>query len=648
MKCDRMKDKMKKNAYLVQAGCLYGNTYYLPYAVGMLIAFSLSDKRVADKYDFKRIIYSLEDIDESIESLENPAFVGFSNSIWNYSYNLEYAQKLKARYPDCVIEFGGHHVPPSTEFLEKYDFIDILIHRKGEEAFRDVLVALDEGNSLENIPNISYRLPDGSVCQTQETKITLSEYPSPYLSGVFDEILKNTNYRFSCVLETNRGCPYNCCYCDWGELNSKVRLFPLEKVFAELEWMSEHKMEFVYCVDANFGMFERDELIAEKLVELKNTNGYPNRLQVSYAKNEMDRVFRINKLLADNGIGKGATLAMQSLEPDVLKNIGRVNISNAQYSKQIARYRQEGITTYTELILALPGETLDTFCKGLCEVLELGQHSSVSAYYCELLPNSMLAGKEYMEKYGIKTVTTALNQYHCESMDNVLSGHSSIVVETNTMSSAEWIRANEFSTCVQSMHHFGVMQCVAMYVRTQLNVSYYDFYSALHKYIETESKLCRSVFKMVSSVLNSFVSGKSGLTYQNDLFGKITYPLEEAAFLLLLYDAETLYKEMKTFALRYVTDEKLLDELLHYQKAVVLKPNENNITHDFEYNFRDYFDAILCNEKVSLDKQHVKYKFYTPFETSDWIEYAKEIIWFGRRNGRMMYSNKPNEIQSIS
>ncbi len=638
---------MKKNAYLVQAGCLYGNTYYLPYAVGMLIAFALNDKRVANKYDFKRIIYSLEDIDESIDSLENPAFIGFSNSIWNYSYNLEYAKKVKEKYPDCVIEFGGHHVPPTTEFLEKYDFIDILIHRKGEEAFRDVLIALDQNKSLADIPNISYRRLDGTIHQTKEVKITLSEYPSPYLTGVFDDILKNTDYHFSCVLETNRGCPYNCCYCDWGELNSKVRLFPLDKVFAELEWMSEHKMEFVYCVDANFGMFERDELIAQKLVELKSTKGYPNRLQVSYAKNETDRVFRINKLLADNGIGKGATLAMQSLEPEVLKNIGRINITTEQYSNQTTRYREAGITTYTELILALPGETLDSFSKGLCEILELGQHSSISAYYCELLPNSALARKDSMEKYGIKTVTTALNQYHCESMDNVLSGHSSIVVETNTMNSDDWIKANEFSTCVQSMHHFGIMQCIAMYVRTQMNISYYDFYSALHKYIETESIFCRGVFEMVSSTLNNFINGNGGLTYQNDTFGKITYPLEEAVFLMFLYESENFYEEMKTFASRYITDDKLLCELMRYQKAVVLKPNDTDIILDFDYNFKDYFDAVLRNEKIALSQEKIKYKFSTPFHTSDWVEYAKEIIWFGRRNGRMMYSNMPNKIESI-
>ncbi len=638
---------MKKNVYLVQAGCLYGNTYYLPYAVGMLIAFAKADKRIEANYDFKRIIYSLEDVDESIASLENPAFVGFSNSIWNYSYNLVYAEKLKKAYPDCVIEFGGHHVPPDTEFLSKYPFIDILIHRKGEEAFRDVLVALAQGDSLSSIPNISFR-ENGVPVQTPYAAIGICDYPSPYLTGVFDEIIANGKYPFSCVLETNRGCPFNCSYCDWGELNSKVRLFPLKKVLDELDWMAANKMEFVYCVDANFGMFERDEIIAQKLVDLKETYGYPNRLQVSYAKNEPDRVFRINKLLADHGIGKGATLALQSLSEDVLKNIGRSNISKAQYAKQIERYRDAGISTYTELIIGLPGETKETFCRGLCEVLELGQHSSVSAYYCELLPNSRLSEKNYLDKYKIKTVSTALNQYHCESMDDVLSGHSNIIVGTDTMSVDDWIKVNEFSTCVQSFHHFGILQCAAMYIRKELNVSYYDFYSALYSFIVNESVYLKNIFVEVSEILTRFTQGKGGLTYQNDIFGKITYPLEEAVFLLCLHDADVFYNEVNEFLARYISDENILNQIILYQRAVVLNPDKEKFTQSFEYDFAPYYNAVLRNSYIPLEKRRVEYEFFTPFKTDGWIEYAKEIIWYGRRNNRMMFSSAPNTIREIT
>ncbi len=635
---------MKKNFYLVQAGCLYGNTYYLPYAVGMLAAYALSDRRVSENYELKEIIYRLEDIDESIAGLENPAFVGFSNSIWNYSYNLVYAEKLKKAYPDCIIEFGGHHVPPTTEFLDKYPFIDIIIHRKGEEAFRDVLIALNKGTSFSDIPNISYRDENGKAVQTENRLITISDYPSPYLNGIFDDIIAKGEYSFSCVLESNRGCPYGCSYCDWGELKTKVRLFPLEKVLAEMEWMSEHKMEFVYLIDANFGMFERDEIIAMKLVELKESTGYPNRLQVSYAKNEPDRTFRINKLLAEHGIGKGATLSLQSLSPEVLNNIGRVNISPEQYANQIARYRDAGISTYTELILGLPGETKESFCRGLCQVLELGQHSSVSAYYCELLPNSELATKECIKKYGIKTVTTSLNQYHCEKMDDVLSGYSSIIVGTNTMSVDDWIEANEFSTCVQSFHHFGIMQCFAMYANKEYGVSYYDFYSALYSFIMNESSFCKPIFEEVSNILHGFTQGRCALTVTDYRFGKITYPLEEAVFLRCLYSFEIFYNEMRGFLERYFDDCELLEDMIKYQKAVVLKPNKAQFSKSFKYRFRDYYDAILRNSHIKLEKSEVTYKFTTSFITENWEEYAKEIIWYGRRNNRMMFSSKPNTI----
>ncbi|MBQ3431841.1 MAG: radical SAM protein, partial [Clostridia bacterium] len=528
-----------RNFYLVQAGCLYGDTYYLPYAAGMLAAFALNDAQVKESFRLGRMIYSLEDIESAIASFDNPVLVGFSNSIWNYEYNLEFAKRLKEVYPDCITEFGGHHIPPDTSYLEKYPYVDILTHGKGEEAFRDILLSLCGKKKLKDIPNISYRNQEGKAVKNKTQPITITDYPSPYLTGLFDEIIKTSEYALSCVLETNRGCPYNCCYCDWGELNSPVRLFPLEKVFAEMDWMAHNKMEFVYCVDANFGMFERDMLIAGKLVDLKETYGYPNRLQVSYAKNQPDRVFEINKLLAEHGIGKGATLALQSLEPEVLKNVGRANISKQEYMRRIAQFREAGISTYTELIIGLPGETLDSFCRGLCELLEMGQHSSVTAYHCELLPGSQMSTEAYMKKHGVKTVCTALDQFHCNDMSETLSGYSNIVVGTNTMSVEEWVQANFFAAGVQAFHHFGLTQCFAMYVRHECDISYYDFYCALLEYLMSETVFCRAVLEQVRQVLDDFVDGKGALTIIDTHFGDITWPLEEAVFLKCLYRDET-------------------------------------------------------------------------------------------------------------
>lgn len=633
--------------YLVQAGCLYGDTYYLPYAVGMLAAFALDDKTLRQNYALGGLIYSLEDIDTAITAMDNPALVGFSNSIWNYQYNLEFAKKVKAAYPDCVIEFGGHHIPPDSSYLEQYPFIDLLVYGKGEEAFRDILLALLKGADFSGIPNICYRDADGSSKKTVARKIDCCHYPSPYLTGLFDSILSENRYRFSCVLETNRGCPYNCSYCDWGELNSSVRMFPIERVFSELEWMAAHQMEFVYLVDANFGMFPRDEAIAQKIAELKQKSGYPNRLQVSYAKNEPDRVFRINKLLSEHGIGKGATLALQSLNPEVLKNVGRGNISKDEYVRRVNQFRNAGISTYTELIIGLPGETLQSFEEGLCELLELGQHSSVTCYHCELLPGARMSTKQYMEQYGIQTVCTTLDQYHCNDMQNVLSGYSNIVVGTNTMSRDEWIEANFFADGLQGLHHFGLAQCAAMYVRKELGVTYYRFYSELLRFFSETSAAFGAVFQKIRSVLNDFVYNEGPLTMTDHRFGDITWPLEEVVFLSCLYDVDRFYEDLGCFLRAYISDPDLLKDLLVYQKAILVRPVNNGKKISVRYAWRDYFDAILENRESPLQKRNTVYLLETPFQTDNWPEYAKLIVWYGRRNARMLYSSRPNTITEV-
>lgn len=123
-----------KNIYMVQASNTYvGRGFkaaYLPYAVGLLTAYAFSDETIKSEYCFKRFVFTRENTDEAVASLENPAFVGFSNYIWNTCYNLVLAEKIKKKFPDCVIVFGGHNIPPDNSFLEKYTFIDFLFTAK--------------------------------------------------------------------------------------------------------------------------------------------------------------------------------------------------------------------------------------------------------------------------------------------------------------------------------------------------------------------------------------------------------------------------------------------------------------------------------------------------------------------------------------
>lgn len=151
---------MKKNIYLVQVGdrfSAHNKSAYLPYAAGVIAAQAWSNPKVNAAFSLKRIIFLRETPEELIETLDEPFLVGFSCYLWNFEYNKAVARKVKDKYPECLILFGGHQITSDTSLLESNPFIDILIHGEGEEVFEKLLVALSENAEIDRVPNIIYR-----------------------------------------------------------------------------------------------------------------------------------------------------------------------------------------------------------------------------------------------------------------------------------------------------------------------------------------------------------------------------------------------------------------------------------------------------------------------------------------------------------
>jgi len=320
-----------KNIYFVQVDVSASSgtqNAYLPYTAGILVASAFESEIVKKECSFKEFIFLRENIESLVERLDNPAFMGFSCYCWSTEYNKLLAKAVKQKYPDCLIVFGGHDVPDTFDMLCEYPFIDVLCHGEGEDTVRELLECYCLGKPLDNVNNISFRGADGFV-RTPTVLQTTLDYPSPYLEGWFDDIVTNhPEITFNAILETSRGCPNQCSYCDWGLLKSKIRLFPFERVQAEIAWMAEHKIAFVWGADANFGMFKRDIEIADELVKAKMKTGYPERMRMNYAKNSFENVFAIVKKFKECEFDRiGATLSFQTMSPEALENIGRTNSS---------------------------------------------------------------------------------------------------------------------------------------------------------------------------------------------------------------------------------------------------------------------------------------------------------------------------------
>ena len=113
--------------------------------------------------------------------------------------------------------------------------------------------------------------------------------------------------------------------------------------------------------------------------ELNKATGFPKVFRPCYEKNSADRVFRISKTLNSRGLDKGATMAYQTLCDDALKNINRKNLTMEHFSGLMASYTEANIPTYSELILGLPGETYESFSKGIETLFEEGQHFALAS-----------------------------------------------------------------------------------------------------------------------------------------------------------------------------------------------------------------------------------------------------------------------------
>lgn len=623
-----------KNVYMVQSTNSSEGSYMLPYSVGTMVAHAWSDPVIKASYAMKKFIIFKEDVKKIAASLEDPFLVGFSNNLWNCNFNHALAAEIKKLRPDCLILFGGKVLPLDCTYLRDYPYIDFLIYLWGEEPFRVLLSELlKEHPNLASVGNLGYRDAEGNCVVNPISKEIRVDLPSPYLSGTFDDLMKTPNVRFVAGFETNRGCPFKCTYCDWDTTKSAIAEFPMDKIFAEIEWIAAHKIDYCGCFDSNFGILPRDEMIADKLVEVKARTGFPHKLQVSAAKADSPIVFNINKKLNNCGMSKGVTLSMQTLNPEALKNIDRQNISLKRYSELMKKYKLEGIPTFTDIILGLPGETYESFCRGLCDLVEAGQNQQIFIYCCNLLTNSLLWNSENVQKFGIETVNIPFSQFHCDFVKpDEIEEYSEEIIATSTMNKTEFINARLFGHSLQCFHCFGLLQCIAIYLFYEKKVPYYDFYMSLKSWVfENPDTVSGRIFRAVETQIMRYSRGERLQQYVDPVFGNIVWPFEEGAFLEIMYHFDEFYEEIYDYLKGYDIDPAIYTELKDYQKSVIKYPGRATVSKQFSYDFYNYYYRIFSRQYAPLEKKANITRFSDPSVPDNWKDYSKFVVWFGRK-----------------
>ena len=488
------------------------NAHYLPYSVGVLWEYAKLDEVVANNLDINTWVWRREPHEEVLERIKNDHVVGFSTYLWNDRYNNELARKLKAINPDCLIVFGGPQPPiEDPDFFEKFPWIDVVVKTEGEHSFQKVLKNHITQTDLSTIPGLLINQSGNTIDTGSGERISdLDNIPSPYLTGLFDDIIReNPDVQFNAILETNRGCPYACTFCDWGSLTyAKVKKFNLERVFAELEWIGRNNIDFVSFTDANFGMFiDRDKMIAQRLVEIQQKYDNPKSYTIAWAKNQRAEVLEIVKILMfEGGSTSGLNLSVQSMDDNVLEIIKRKNLAMNKVEEIFDECEINNIPLYTELILGLPGETPETWRNNFYKLYEANNHTGITVYQAQLLENAEmnLTQRNLYDIKSVKVYDYLVGSYNDDEVQESIE----VVSSTLDLPPDEMLRALVFSWFQITFHINGLTTFIARFINKYLGISYADFYDNFLEYIKSDPWLNSEIERIEKYSHNWLTQGR--------------------------------------------------------------------------------------------------------------------------------------------
>jgi hypothetical protein len=541
------------------------NAHYLPYSAGVIWSYAIADPEIKQNFELTEWIWRRDEVEPIVERLAKNDIVAFSTYVWNHNYNYELARKVKALNPNILTVFGGPE-PAITdpELFRKNPFMDVVITFEGEITFRRLLQAY-ESRSFDHIPGLLLNR-DGEAINTGEAK----------------------------------------------------RI-----------WMAKRNFDFISITDANFGMFaERDGLIADKIIECQEKYGSPRTFSVAWAKNQKKEVVDIVKKLLDaRGFNQGLTLSVQSLDLDVLENIRRKNMEMNKLNEVFELCDQRNIPAYTELILGLPGETLETWKKNFYALYELNQHTGITTFQAQLLENAEM---NLLQKKLFKITSQPVTDYfagsysveHIEESIDVITG-------TKDMPTPVMLDAQIFAWFQTTFHINGFATLVARFINKYLNISYNDYYEELfahfmtNEWVKKEESEARMYFNnwMMTGRINH---PKIGVEIHGwNIIHRTSMNMHQEN------QVEQLYDHLEQFLERYNLPPDLLASLMKLQRSYYIKYDDRNqypINLQLDYNIWEYLSF-----SKPLEKLPTVYRLDFPEDKTMSFNRFLELFYFARR-----------------
>ena len=574
-----------------QFGYRFGEQLYYPYSIAVLAAYLNNSQ-----FEFLPCAVDRTMVYAYAEQYANADILLLSCYNWSWEISKVLAAEFKRRNASILVIAGGAQIPAAKITVPN---IDVLVYGEGELSLKNILDGYSKGE--ETPPQVW-----GADCML----IDLNDALSPYTSGIMHRLVDQNAAKWVATFETTRGCPHGCDYCAWGEAShSKVRQYPLTRIYDEIDWFAKNQVGYIECADANFGMLERDVLIAEYLAMTKRAYGYPRVFKPSWSKKITARVYRIAATLKDAGLLLSAGCSLQSLNPDALKKNHRVSVGFDEFKTIVDTFKQSGAQTFTELIRGLPGETLDSFKDGLNKIIFESNVDTVYIYNCTALENTQLKARGY------PTVHSPL--YFAHASPDPIAEYEDLLIASETFTQADLERMYLYSWYMLAFQHLGILNYITQYLKQEHDVPYELFWQRFQAYCQanTDSLFGREYWNASRYIADGYAGrGWTGV-----------YPLDEATWLRVTQDQTELQQAMRELVAEDLID--IVEDLIRFQLFTLShEDNPPVIIQQFDFDWKRYFTTGRLEQRAVTFAWDNKITQFT--DSDDW---NKQAIWYGRR-----------------
>lgn len=351
---------------------IQGNVPYAPAAMAAYIRMRHPGKAAVDHLPFVIANLCSDRVVADYIVGTKPDLLCFSCYLWNIERHMAIAEALRGRVPGMKVLMGGPEIQGDSWALsERRPAVDLFVAGEGEWFFDRLFSGVDMERYARN--ERGNRL----IVQPDVEAVDMGMAPEPFTAGELDTMADG-----SVFMEMTRGCPYRCSYCFYSGKCRGVRERGFNILLAALEKRNRISLHEIYILSPTFN----------------GTPDFHSRLRALAAKNSGVRLHTEMRtegidettagMLAEAGF-RSLEVGIQTLTPEALRRVGR----KGGVEKAIDGMRTlagAGIELKIGVIPGLPGDSPESFMKGVRRLADEGFEQYIELYPLMMLPGTRI------------------------------------------------------------------------------------------------------------------------------------------------------------------------------------------------------------------------------------------------------------------